>query len=155
LSSEKLSLTLTKMYSKYFLLTVFVLLAFTPSTKADFEDITSSCHSVSADPNSQSSSYRVSGLEGGVYFYMKGSGFSSRGPQDNVVNFGTDLECPIVDFETTTTQVVCEAPALSPDQSVDVSVIVDNKRIATCPSINYRFSATPQIRAIVPSAANA
>mmetsp|Transcript_28782 Transcript_28782/g.25970 ORF Transcript_28782/g.25970 Transcript_28782/m.25970 type:complete len:91 (-) Transcript_28782:5595-5867(-) len=84
-------------------LALFILLVATPLIKCDFEDLTSSCSSVSTDFNEQGSSYRRVSLEGGAYLVMKGSGFSSRSPLDNRVGIGLNDECPVVEYHTTTT----------------------------------------------------
>lgn len=97
---------MSKRNSLYILFILASLLAFTSGKLhisfifshilADFEDLITNVYSVSTVSDSTASKYRNVGMAGGAYLYIKGSGFSSRSPDSNIVMIGTDLTCPVI-----------------------------------------------------------
>ena len=61
------------------------------------------------------------------------------------------------EFLTTSTQIACVIPPSTEEKSVPVKVFVDEIRIGTCGScyIYYSYWSTPQLKAMIPNAANA
>mmetsp|Transcript_27797 Transcript_27797/g.24406 ORF Transcript_27797/g.24406 Transcript_27797/m.24406 type:complete len:207 (+) Transcript_27797:96-716(+) len=134
---------------------LLVLALITPFAKCDFEDIISRCHSISTDPHNRGSSYRKSSVEGGAFLYIRGSYFSTRSPDSNQVKLGLHTDCPVIEYLTTPSQVVCEIPPVTPAQSLFVDVFVDNKRLAQCgEELEFSWGATPTVQYVVPSGAS-
>eukprot|EP00007_Cunea_sp_BSH-02190019_P009900 CAMPEP_0174228976 /NCGR_PEP_ID=MMETSP0417-20130205/58_1 /TAXON_ID=242541 /ORGANISM="Mayorella sp, Strain BSH-02190019" /LENGTH=3668 /DNA_ID=CAMNT_0015306471 /DNA_START=321 /DNA_END=11327 /DNA_ORIENTATION=- len=113
-------------------------------------------HSVSTSVSVPSSEVAAQIAEGsalgGVRLYLRGQGFSeNQYSAGNTVYVGLQ-ECPIITYLTSDTVIVCEvpAPAQDLDSPLEVQLIVDQARLATCAAANdclfqYSTAATPQL----------
>jgi IPT/TIG domain len=101
----------------------------------------------------------VSGsVQGGTRLYLKGLGFSRISPKSNQVYIGA-YPCNVIEFLTTSTQIVCETTA-APQGDYPVTVRVNGNNVAVCKDswswcmFHYHRENTPRVYGIRPLSAS-